>query len=332
MSKLFFRSLLYFFAILAGSGLAARARACSVCGCGDPLASAGSAHPLAGTFHLSLESVYLTASAQSDDDATRDEAVRQTNLNATLTYSFSNDFSLSMMIPLEEKYWTLSAGDAPAVAGGTLADTGTPFGLGDILVGARYFFLSDTDLVKKQHTGLAVSGGAYLPTGGTDFKSGITGDNLDTHSQLGTGAWGFYGGLLFNRIFDNFTLSANANLVVRATPGTANTDSPVYQYTFGNAFTGGVEGRLEVANALAFSLAVEGRYADPDRELSDSGDAIINTPSTGGTVLDATPGVWWNLSGDSALYAKVQLPFYASLYGVQEVDPTYTVGTQFLIH
>ncbi|MGH7740020.1 MAG: hypothetical protein ACREL1_07725 [bacterium] len=322
----------YFFLVLAGSGLAIRAKACSVCGCGDPLASAGDARPLVDTFHLSLESVYLTASAQSDDDATQNEAVRQTNLNATLTYSLTNDLSLSLMLPLEEKYWTLSAGDAPAVAGGTLADTGTPFGLGDILVGARYFFLSETDLVNKEHTGLAVSGGVYVPTGGTNFKSGITGDNLDTHSQLGTGAWGFYGGLLFNQICDNFTFSANANLVVRTTPGTANTDSPVYQYTFGNAFTGGVEGRLEVTDTLALSLAVEGRYADPDRELNDSGDAIINTPSTGGTVLDATPGVWWNLSGDSTLYAKVQLPFYTGLDGVQEVDPTYTMGTQFLIH
>ncbi|HUO58800.1 MAG TPA: hypothetical protein VMV05_11550, partial [bacterium] len=83
---------------------------------------------------------------------------------------------------------------------------------------------------------------------------------------------------------------------------------------------------------LALSLAVEGRYADPDRALNDDGDAIENVSNTGGTLIDATPGIWWNVSGDSTLYAKVQIPFYTNLNGVQEVGPTYVFGTQFLIH
>ncbi|HVZ81578.1 MAG TPA: hypothetical protein VHE12_12385 [bacterium] len=298
------------------------AQACSVCGCGDPLASAGTAHPLANSFRLTLESAYLTASALSDDDDTQTESVRQVNLNTTLSYSPTDNLSLTVLLPLVEKYWALSAGDASP-------DEGTPFGFGDMMLGVRYFFISDTDFKTKQHLGVAVSGGTYLPTGGTNFTSLITGDSLDTHSQLGTGAVGFYTGLLLNRAWEGFTLSVNANLLVRTTPTTSDPDSPVYRYTFGNAFTGGIQGQLDLSEYWAASLAVEGRYADAD--TADDGGNIVPVGNTGGTVIDLTPGISWNVTGDAALYAKVQVPFLTNLNGVQQVDPTYILGTQFLI-
>ncbi|HVM33286.1 MAG TPA: transporter [bacterium] len=306
--------------------------ACSVCGCGDPLQSSASAHPLAGAVRLDFQSIYLTASAQSDDDVTQTEAVRQVNFNATLNYSPSGDWTLTAMLPLVEKYWTLSAGDAPAVPGGTLADSGTPFGIGDVMVGARYFFWQDTDFKTKEHQALALSGGAYLPTGGTDFKSGVTGDNLDTHSQLGTGAFGFYGGLLYNHVWDDFTLSANFNVVAHTKALTSDSTSAVWDYAFGTSYTGGISGQYHLADDLAISLAVEGRYADADSKANDSQTAVVTAPNTGGTVLDLSPGFSWNLSGDSVLYAKVQVPVYTNLIGVQTVDPTYALGTQFLLH
>ena len=316
-----------FLLVSSGSDLLA----CSVCGCGDPLAAAGSAYPLAGSLHLSIENIYLTASAQSDDLTGSEESVRQVNLNTMLTYNPTNDLSLSMMLPVVEKYFYYTASPA-ALSEGIGNDEGTPFGIGDIMVGFRYFFLSETDFQTKQHTDFAVSAGSYIPTGGTNFTSLITGRNLDTHAQLGTGAWGFYGGLFCNRIWDDFALNANANIVIRTTPGTNDPNSPVYQYTFGSSFTGGVQGQLRVMDSLAFSLAAEGRYAGPDTEPNLAGTKLWNTPNTGGTVIDASPGVWWNISGDSTLYGKVQIPFYTSLIGFQEVDPTYVIGTQFFIH
>ena len=319
-----FRPFLLSSALLSFWGGAQMASACSVCGCGDPLAASGSAHPLADSFRLDLSSIYLTAGAQSDDLMST-ESVRQVNLNTTLTYSPSDDLSLSVMLPVVEKYFQISAPLGP--------DEGTPFGIGDIMLGARYFFLSDTDFKTKEHTGMAVSGGVYFPTGGSNFTSIFTGGNLDTHAQLGTNAWAFYGGLLYNRVWNDITLTANANYVLRTRALTTDPNSPMYQYAFGNAFTAGIQGQLHVADTLAFSLAAEGRYAISDTYTNNAiGPGIVDTPNTGGTVIDATPGVWWNVSGDSTLYAKVQIPFYTSLNGVQEVDPTYVMGTQFLIH
>src|SRR5208283_1592953 len=71
--------------------------ACSICGCGDPLASSGTAHPLADSWRVSFENIYLTASAQSDDLTGSTESVRQVNLNTTLSYSPTNDLSLTAM-------------------------------------------------------------------------------------------------------------------------------------------------------------------------------------------------------------------------------------------
>jgi hypothetical protein len=296
--------------------------ACSVCGCGDPLATSENSQPLAGSFRLSIESVYLTASAQSDDLMST-ESVRQANLNTTLTYNPFDDWSLTIMLPVVEKYFQVSAPIGP--------DDGTPFGIGDMMVGARYFFLKDTDFTTK-FTGLAVSGGIYFPTGGTDFTSVITEGNLDTHAQLGTGAWAFYGGLLYHRGWQDLSLVANVNYVLRTRADTTDPNSPLYQYAFGNALTGGVQVQWNVGEKLAFSLAAEGRYAESDTYMNpDFGPGIVNTPNTGGTVIDATPGIWWNLSGDSTLYARVQIPFLTNLNGIQQVDPTYIVGTQFLI-
>src|SRR5260221_14539399 len=116
--------------------------ACSVCGCGDPLQAAGTVHSMAGDIHLGLETVYLTATAQSDDNPTQAESLTQKTLNTILTYNPTDDLTLVALIPFTEKDWNLSAGDdVPANA--------SPFGLGDINLGLRYFLLVDMDMKNK---------------------------------------------------------------------------------------------------------------------------------------------------------------------------------------
>jgi hypothetical protein len=315
--------------------------ACSVCGCGDPLASSGSAHPLAGSFRLDFESIYLTASAIGDAPGdTQWESLTQVNLNTTLSFAPTDDLSLIVMVPIVEKYWSLSAGpgnEFALVPGGDIADTGTPFGLGDMNIGIRYFFWQETDFKEKTHQALALSLGSYLPTGGTNIISGITGQPIDTHAQLGTGAFGPYAGLLYNHVWDDFTLSANANVVVHTTAYTNDINSAVYEYTFGTSYTGGFSGQLKATDTLAVGLAVEGRYTDSDTEPNPNdtygpGVPTWNTPNTGGTVIDLSPSVYWNVSGDSVLYGKVQIPTITQFNGAQTLGPTYVFGTQFLIH
>ncbi len=346
MSKAFklFGLLALFFLLLFVSRFST---ACSVCGCGDPLASSGSAHPMADSWRLDFESIYLTASALSDAPGTNQtESLRQTNLNTTLSYAPTDDLTLTFMFPLVQKYWLLDEGpgniDAGTGSTQSIADTGTPFGVGDINLGVRYFFWQETDFKTKVHQALALSVGSYLPTGATNIVSGITGQPIDTHAQLGTGALGLYAGLLYNHVWDDFTLSANANVVYHTQALTGDTTSPVYEYTFGTSYTGGISGQLKVADPLALGLAVEGRYTDaesepnPNDSNSDgsfaSGQPTWNTPNTGGTVIDLSPSIYWNATGTAVLYGKVQIPVITNFIGQQTLGSTYIFGTQFLLN
>jgi hypothetical protein len=332
------------FLLLLNPGLSL---ACSVCGCGDPLASSGSAHPMADSWRLDFEDIYLTASALGDAPGTNQtESLRQTNLNATLSYAPTDDLTLVAMFPLVQKYWSLDEGpgniDAGVGSTQSIADTGTPFGIGDINVGFRYFFWQETDFKTKEHQALALSAGTYLPTGGTNVVSGITGQPIDTHAQLGTGALGLYAGLLYNHVWDGFTLSANANVVYHTQAFTTDTTSSVYEYTFGTSYTGGISGQLKVSDPIAVGLAVEGRYTSPDSEPNPnfanpdgsnvSGQPTWNTPNTGGTVIDLSPSIYWNATGTAVLYGKVQIPTITNFIGQQTLGPTYIFGTQFLIN
>jgi hypothetical protein len=204
-------------------------------------------------------------------------------------------------------------------------------------VGIRYFFWEETDFKEKIHQDLALTVGSYLPTGGTNILSGITGNPIDTHAQLGTGAIGPYVGLLYNHAWDDFSLSANANVVIHTTALTSDINSPVYEYTFGTSYTGGLSSQWRPTDTLALGLAVESRYTSADTEPNPNdtygpGVPTWITPNTGGTVIDLSPSVYWNVSGDSVLYGKVQIPAITNFNGSQTLGPMYVFGTQFLIH
>jgi hypothetical protein len=76
--------------LLSGAAIAALAlgsrdaAACSVCGCGDPLAIATEARPESGTLRAAIDFEYLTARARSDDDPRLTESLDQETLRPTL--------------------------------------------------------------------------------------------------------------------------------------------------------------------------------------------------------------------------------------------------------
>jgi hypothetical protein len=284
-------------------------QACSVCGCGDPLQAAGTVHAMAGDIHLGLETLYLTASAQSDDNPTQTESLTQKTLNAVLAFSPTNDLTLVALIPFTQKDWNLSAGDdVPASA--------SPIGFGDISLGLRYFLVVEMDMKNKGSQNFAVSVGTSIPTGNENAVDS-NGNRFDQHAQLGTGEWGPYAGLLYTWINNGFTFSANFNALF-------HTVNP-YQYQFGTAFTWGTQAQVHLDDPFAVSLAVEGRFADHD---ISNGDSQFNT---GGTVIDLTPGIGWNPLEDWGLYGKVQIPVLTNLFGTQTVGATVLFGTQLLL-
>jgi hypothetical protein len=287
--------------------------ACSVCGCGDPLLAAGSTQPMPGQLRLRLEGEYLYATAQSDDDPASTEFLAQETIKVIGAYAPSSSLMLVLQLPFVRKAWWTN--DPAADLGSTSNE-----GLGDIDLGARWFFWSGMDMVQRRMQNLALSAGSSLPTGASDIR--VDSERIDQHAQLGTGALGPYLGLLYGLNLGDWSLNANATWRYRATNAQG--------YQFGQALSFGLESQWHPVDAFALGLNLEGRYADYDHDWSQGDDALRR--ETGGTVLDLTPNLGWQLGQDLGLKARIQIPVCTNLFGTQSLSPTTDLSVQYLFN
>lgn len=287
------------------------ARACSVCGCGDPLVLAGDSMPVASTVRFALEYEYLTATARSDDAPDRTESLTQMTLRPVVVYSPFSRVNLVLQVPLVRKDWALSGTPTDAI------ETAVPVGLGDVDLGVRVFLWDATSIQAQRRQNLALTAGTSFPTG-TDDTTAADGERIDQHAQLGTGAWGPYVGALYAFHQDpwNFFLSVTGRF--RTTNG--------YQYRYGDAVLWSAQLRYRVVEPFAIQLGVDGRYAA--RDLSGG----VVQENTGGLVVSAVPGIAWNVGGPIWLLAQVQVPFATHLFGEQTVGVTATASLQFVLN
>jgi hypothetical protein len=284
-------------------------KACSICGCGDPLLAAGSSMPMAGQWRVSLDAEYLLATAQSDDDPSVTESLDQETIKPVLVYSPTNSLTLALQVPLVRKDWWTSDPNADILAT-------TNLGLGDIDLGGRWFFWQDSELVNKRYQNVALTLGSSLPTGASAIT--VNGELIDQHAQIGTGAVGPYAGLLYGLNADGWSLSANATYRFRGTN--------VQGYQYGQAVSFGLGGQYHVADPFALTLGLDGRYADYDQDWAVGAIAA----QTGGTVLDVTPGFGWQMGDGFGLNGRVQIPVYTNLFGTQTVTPTVDLSIQYI--
>ena len=301
------RIFLFLLTVVLG-GVAGSVRACSICGCGDPLQSAAFSLPRAGNIRLSFQGEYLQASA-AGDTPDQTESLKQQSMNGLLFYSPTSDLSLILEVPFVVKQWSLTGGSDPS-------RSASPAGLGDINIAARYFLWTDMNMSEGSTRALAASIGAYLPTGSDNVQA--DGERIDQHAQLGTGAFGPHLGLYYTMRNDDWNFTANITGILH----TKNS----FDYHFGNAMRWGMQGQYRVSDPFAVSLGLEGRTIAQD---NDSGDEVANT---GGTVITVSPGAWWNPVGNWALYAKVQIPMITNLVGQQNVGTTAMVGMQWVLN
>jgi hypothetical protein len=264
---------------------------------------------MAGTFRFAFDYVYLTASARSDDNPAQTETLSQMIFVPVVVYSPTDELNLVLQVPLNWKTWNLTGGGLPA-------ENASPFGLGDIEVGLRYFVWTETDFAKRRRQSFAISAGTSLPTGPDNLQ--LNGARIDQHAQLGTGAWGPYLGALYTFNQDRWTFTGTFTGRYRTT----NT----YGYQFGAAVLFSGTARFRVVEPFFVSLGLDGRYAVQDNA---SGVTQINT---GGFLLAATPGMMWNITGGLWLQAQAQFPIATKFYGVQSVGTVVTVGLQFVLH
>ncbi|HKA89635.1 MAG TPA: hypothetical protein VKE22_18350 [Haliangiales bacterium] len=235
------------------------------------------------------------------------ESVTQMTLRPVIVYSPIEELNLVLQVPVVLKDWQLASPVA--------ATSATRAGLGDIDVGARWFFWRLTSFESQSRQALGLSAGIALPTG--PIGASEDGVRLDDHAQVGTGGFAPYVGASYAFHQDPW------NLFVSLTGRLRTRNS--YGYRYGDALTWSVRADVRVVDPLALELALDGRYAAFD--TVDGQDQA----NTGGLVLAASPGLAVNVAGDVWLHARVQIPFATSLHGDQSVGPIYLAGVQVLV-
>jgi hypothetical protein len=224
------------------------------------------------------------------------------NLTATLDYSPSADWGVSVLVPIFNRYHvTIAGGDSdPSFSKGD--------GLGDVRVLGRYQGFSD------DHS-FGVQLGVKLATGDTKqtFNAGAqAGELVDRGLQLGTGTtdllfgvygfgsftpdWGVFGQVLFQKPMaekDGFKPGdgVNANVGVRYT---------------------GIRG---VTPHLQFNVRAEGREAGVNADVDNSG----------ATLVYLSPGITFTLSPALQVYAFAQVPVAQRVNGLQ-IEPRSSVS------
>ena len=160
--------------------------------------------------------------------------------------------------------------------------------------------------------GVAIGGGAKLPTG--TFEEEKNGTRLSIDLQPGTGATDLllWGHLLYS--FPSLSLSFNGNFLYRYAG--VNLDN----YRYGDELLASINGSYALAQFIAVNLQLKGRFADKDYW---NGRFL---PSTGGTYLDLTPSLIY-FEGKFSLRVFVQLPLYRDVLGIQ-LAVTEMLGTE----
>jgi hypothetical protein len=303
-------------AAVAALASASPARACSVCGCGDPLLAASDPAAITGKLRLQLDTDYLRMDAGTDGNPNSIDQLTQWSYRFNAAYRPIEDLSFLVTVPLVAK--TMKAAE-----GGISTPVSDLTGLGDVEVAARYAFFRSVDLPRQRAWEVAATGGSMLPTGEHNATAG--GALVDPHGQLGTGGWGPFLGLAF--LFEQKDWLAFANASYRVRTEASYDDGT--KYKFGDAFLWSVHGQYRPTRRLAIDLGVDGRYAKRDRATNDVGEVDPGVVNTGGTVLSAAPGVYFEAGAGIWLFARGQIPFATNLYDQQKVYPGFTTGLQF---
>lgn len=304
------------------------ADACSICGCGDPLLAANDPAAIIGLLRLQLDTEYLRVDAGTDGMPGYTDQLTQLSYRLNAVYRPISRLSIIATLPVLDK-------TIHQVGGGTDITDSHLTGVGDAELGARYAFWRSINMGIGRVQEFALAGGVMMPTGAHDAKMTVTDPTtnavavvpVDPHGQLGTGAWGPFLGIHYR--FEQVNWLAFADFSYRMRTTGSYFDGS--QYKFGDAALWSVHGQYRPIATLAVDLGIDGRFARVDK-TTDAGDTSSTTQgNTGGTLLSAAPGVYFNAGRGFWVFARAQIPFYQNLDGEQDVHPSVALGLQYQV-
>jgi hypothetical protein len=221
------------------------------------------------------------------------------------------------------------------VGGGTDITDSHLTGVGDAELGARYAFWRSINMGIGRVQEFALAGGVMMPTGAHDAKTTSTDSTtnavtfvpVDPHGQLGTGAWGPFLGIHYRFEQVNWLGFADFSYRMRTT-GSYFDGS---KYKFGDAALWSIHGQYRPIPTLAVDLGIDGRFARVDKTTDPGASSSTTQGNTGGALLSAAPGVYFNAGRGFWVFARAQIPFYQNLDGEQDVHPSVALGLQYQV-
>lgn len=300
-----------------------RARGCSICGCGDPLLAASDPAAITGLLRLQLDTEYLRIDAGTDGQLGYTDELTQWSYRLNAVYRPISRLSLIATLPLLDK-------TIHTVGGGTDETASHLTGVGDAELGARYAFWRSINLGWGRVQEVALAGGLTMPTGASDAKTTDgTGTTVlvDPHGQLGTGGWGPFLGLHYR--FEQAKWLGFTDVSYRVRTTGSHVDGS--KYKFGDAALWSVHGQYRPLATVAVDLGIDGRYARLDKATAVGNSSASSVDNTGGLVLSAAPGAYFNAVGGLWVFSRWQIPFYKNLYGEQDVKLSIAFGLQYQV-
>jgi len=231
----------------------------------------------------------------------------------TAGYEFSPRFKAFLSLPYVRNTMDMTSWLGPTQGWSDMTMTPTS-GVGDATLLGLYRLNGSPEM--GQTDAVFLGFGVKAPTGSSTERSS-SGRLTHAHMQPGTGSWDPLLRALYTKRAGHFTLQADAGYQY-----TTSRDG----YEAGNSTAVGLTGRHAVLKALALSAGLtyihtgkasdrNGRYYDPatNRNLMD------DPANTGGSRLWFSPGVQVFPMKNLALEAKVQLPLWERVNGIQLV-------------
>ena len=213
------------------------ARACSVCGCGDPLLTSSDPSAITGRLRFQLDTEYLRVDAGNEVDPAFTDKLSQWSYRFNAVYRPTEALSLTATLPVVNKAMRMGGG-------GSSTSTSDVTGLGDIEVAARYALWRGVSLGVGRVQELAVTAGTSMPTGPNGLRS--DGERIDEHGQPGTGAWGPFAGIHYRFEQGSWLAFASLSGRVRSENG--------YSYRYGSAALWSIHGQYFPAKRVVLEL------------------------------------------------------------------------------
>lgn len=294
------------------------ALACSICRCGDQAFFINNANLLPrGSWVVTIENLYLNKSSLHEEiqsnhhdlelpkssspleishgDESDLQSHRQNNLQIVLNYGLTNRMMLLASFPYT--FNSFSQDNEHLRING----------FGDPELAA---ILNIATLLNGSLT-IAANIGVRLPFGKTDHRNNKA-ELLDSHDQIGSGAFASLVGFQINRFNYEIPFFFSATYQLNG----AN----AHDFRYGNVFRFNLATQRPLSYRLDIIVEVNGRMADFDKKTN------LKNPNSGGTMLYFSPGLRLHLPGSLALRGQVQIPILEKLNGVQNEKTNLRVG------